>query len=163
MPNTPALALPYPAPAAVPDVPYWLQQLAEAVDTLVAARTKDTGNISSAAGVLTVTSDWTLGPMTVRKVGLVVDLYLTLTYKGVTIASSSSGNIANIGVGTLAAPYRPHTGSIGALTTCSTGYLSAVYCPADTGLMALSAIAPGQSLTSGDSLNLQGSWLANSY
>ncbi len=33
MPTTPA-GLPYPEPASAPDVPYWLQQLAEAIPTL---------------------------------------------------------------------------------------------------------------------------------
>lgn len=35
MPTTPALALPYPDPGATPDVPYDMQQLAEAVEDKV--------------------------------------------------------------------------------------------------------------------------------
>jgi hypothetical protein len=36
MPNTPALSLPYPPPTGVaPDVPYYLQQLAEAVEAVI--------------------------------------------------------------------------------------------------------------------------------
>lgn len=36
MPTTPSLALPYPAPMATPDVPYDLQQLAQAVENAIA-------------------------------------------------------------------------------------------------------------------------------
>lgn len=39
MPSTPNLALPYPALSDVPDVPYWLQQITQAVDALGAAWT----------------------------------------------------------------------------------------------------------------------------
>ena len=53
MPVTTALALPYPAPGDTPDVPYWLQQLAEAVDALGATPTTYVpvwaGSVASAA------------------------------------------------------------------------------------------------------------------
>lgn len=50
MPNTPARALPYPPPTGVaPDVPYWAQALAEAVEAALVAVGRHDGGTGSAA------------------------------------------------------------------------------------------------------------------
>lgn len=160
MPNTPSLALPYPAPAAVPDVPYWLQQLAEAVDTIVADRTKDSGNVTNALTSVD-TANWTVVSQQAIKVGRIVQVYLDLVYKGTAATSPADGNIANITIGALAAAYRPGANGAGVLAAVNgRDALVAVY---PSGTVALAALGNGTTLAQNTALTVVGTYIAGTY
>lgn len=126
--------------------------------TIDAPNLKDSGDVTTVASVITgvVAATWTVGTVSVRKVGQVVDYYIDLTYNGAAIAAVADGNIPNVVVGTVAAAYRPRTN--GHLAPCGMGVLAAFYVDS-AGSMQLTAAPPGVALPTGSRWTLQGSWL----
>jgi len=103
MPSTKSLAVPYPAPSDTPDVPYWLQKLAERVDALLG---KDSGwtagtGFNSGSGWKETTSNYRL------KNGLVT-VHFRFERSGSDLVIGSNGNVGDDNVSTV--PVEARTG-----------------------------------------------------
>lgn len=127
----------YPAPTDPPDIPGDLQALAESVEAEFL-----TGGpwVTSTTG-FTAASNWTLNTVRYRKIGPLVELYLTITRTTSAITVNASGNISNVAMlSAVPAAIRP-TGTASGYTG-NTGRLACATIDS-TGAMELSAFAPG--------------------
>ena len=94
MPSTPKFALPYPAGTAAPDVPYHLQQLAQAIETYI--------NTYFQAGIVTVNPPGTAGPLASAAVVFPVPLPagtvpVITCQSGTTTRLATPSSITNLG------------------------------------------------------------------
>lgn len=135
--GTTAGGIVYPDATDVPDIPADLQALAESVET---EYTTGGAWVTATTG-FTAASNWTLNTVRYRKIGPLVELYLTITRTTSAITVNASGNISNVAMlSAVPTAIRP-TGTVTGYTG-STGRLA---CAAldSTGAMELSAFAPG--------------------
>lgn len=114
----------------------------------------DTGQVSNA---ITSASGWSITSQTVRRVGKTVAVYVAFERTGSAISVPSDGNIGNTQFGTLSAAYRPEAGLQGTLSSSAAGPVHVGYV-LSSGVMGITAIAPGATVNTGDTFALGGTW-----
>lgn len=117
--------------------------------------TADSGTISS--GVVTAAAGFTIDTQLIRKASGWVDIQLDITRTGADIASSSTGNIVNVGIGTVAAGYRP-MGSVG-LVVSRGGQAAGCYIQSN-GTLGLNFLPPNVAWGTGDLISFSATYFA---
>lgn len=119
-------------------------------DTRLDALEADTGDIST--GVITAASGWTLAEEHGRRIGNVAMITFTFTRTGSAISSSTTGNITNVSVGTVAAGWRPALDEAG-VSPRSTGTSWNGYVAGGSGTIGLGNLPPNVALGVGDQIS----------
>lgn len=155
MQSTPRYAFPYPEGTDTPDMAYWQQQLAQAVEDVL------TPGPWTAASNLSADWDFTYAEYRTAS-GFITEfrVFITRATGAGSVSVPSSGNFANITLCTIPSEYAPLGKSAG-ISTSSTGRIASAQV-SPTGEINLAAIAPGGgSITEGESFALAGLWIRN--
>lgn len=153
MPTTLTIGLDYPAPGDTPDVPYWMQRLAEDVDDwadrIVHDSTWQTGAMTAIQ-----TANWTVNGQYFRRFGPIITGVLSLAYKGASVTPPGDGNVGDILIGTVSADFRGYQpGGMQSVAGRMVGLAVA-----SNGQVSLATVANTAPLTAGAAFVCQGTW-----
>ena len=126
------------------------------LDARLDALEADSGNLTN---ILTASSGWSIAVQTARKIGRVVTLTFAVQRTGATISGTSDGNLTNVQIASAAAGWRPPddipiSGGGGNAGVMWSGYLN------ESGVLAIGALSPNQSVATGDTLTGGATFLA---
>lgn len=111
---------------------------------------------ASGSSAITIATGWSLNLARARRWGDFVELFFQTTRTGATIASSTTGDISNVTVGTVLSGWRPSPAA--GMHSAGTGRIAAFGVASD-GTISLSSLGGGADVPNGAVLTAHGTWM----